>query len=342
MSERRERLSLYLEEFKKLNVAVVGDVMLDQFIWGEVSRISPEAPVPIVEVRGESFVPGGAANVANNIRSLRGKVSLFGVVGNDAVGDKLLELANNAGIDCDGVLKDGRRPTTLKTRIIAHSQQVVRVDREKRDDIDDHLVQKLLEKIKKISHKLDALIVSDYGKGVISGKLMNALIDIKSENGLLLAVDPKVGHFQLYRKATVITPNHKEAGQAKGIEIKDEEALVTVGRELLADLSCDMVLITRGEKGMTLFQKKKKPVHIPTVAREVFDVTGAGDTVIAAFTLAMAAGATPKDAAKISNHAAGIVVGEVGTSTARWDELKRTLENTEIIKERRRGSPEQR
>ena len=312
-----------LSGFRKKRILVIGDLILDRYIWGKVNRISPEAPVPIVEVTREDFLLGGAANVANNIESLGGRATIVGVAGHDRGGEILKGILDEKGIHCEGVFWSSR-PTTVKTRVIAHSQQVVRFDREDRAKVDGKVLKGLLGYVRSEIPKHDAVIISDYRKGVISADLIGEVLKQARPRDILVSVDPKVGHFHCYKNVSLITPNVVEASVASGVEIKDEESLVTAGRSLLRKISCDAVLITRGEQGMSLF-RKDKVVHIPTVAKNVFDVTGAGDTVIAAFTLAYAAGGSMEESAVIANHAAGVVVGEVGTAVVTTDQLRESL-----------------
>ena len=321
----KKSLMGYVNRFKDTQVLVVGDIMLDHFIWGKVTRISPEAPVPVVDIDHESLMLGGAANVLNNIISLGGRAHICGVIGHDEMGRKLVHELRLAGVDTAGIVVEESRPTTVKTRVIAHNQQVVRFDRESKYAVGPDTERRILEYAARKDNKLAGIIVSDYSKGVVTKRLVKGLVKIASERGLPLAVDPKVGHFDYYRGVTVVTPNNLEASQAAGLEITDEETLLTAGRRLLDRLKSRAVLITRGEQGMSLFERGKDSVHIPTVAKEVYDVTGAGDTVIAVFTLALAAGAGMHEAAVIANHAAGIVVGEVGTATVKPEQLKRAL-----------------
>ncbi len=311
--------SSIVNSFRHKKILIIGDLILDRYIFGRVSRISPEAPVPVVDVVNESFLLGGAANVANNITALGGEVSVAGIIGKDIAGKRVMELLeqNNAGTE--GIIED-KRPTTMKTRVVAHNQQVVRFDREDRKKLEGKNLALLLNYIKKAIPVHDAVIVSDYKKGVVSAALIKALVKYGKPNNTFIAVDPKVGHFHFYKNVSLITPNIMEASQGSGIEIKDEKSLMKAGKTLMNRLSCKSVLITRGEDGMSLFEQKSSKVieatHIPTVAQKVFDVTGAGDTVIATFALAYAAGASLEKAAVIANHAAGVVVGEVGTAVA--------------------------
>jgi D-beta-D-heptose 7-phosphate kinase/D-beta-D-heptose 1-phosphate adenosyltransferase len=296
-------------------VLVVGDAMLDEFVWGKVARISPEAPVPVVEVTRESFHLGGACNVAGNLRDLGGEATVVGVVGRDAAGAKMRQALADAGID-DGLVDDETRPTTVKTRIIAHHQQVVRADRERAEDVDGALETEILARIRSALPGCRALILSDYQKGVLTPRLMKALLALARRARLPVLVDPKVRHFALYRGVALITPNLLEAERATGVRIRNDHDLERAGRGILKALGCGAALITQGEHGMSLFPKDARTVHIPTAAREVYDVTGAGDTVIATLGLALAAGASLTQSAALANYAAGVVVGKLGTATA--------------------------
>ncbi len=313
---------------------VIGDLMVDEYIWGNVSRVSPEAPVPVVSVTSESLRLGGAGNVVNNIHTLGGKVLLAGIVGNDEMGRKVIHDLHKMGLETKGVIVEPERVTTVKTRIIAQHQQVVRYDREITRPIHPENIQQILSLLEGGINELDAVLVSDYGKGVICEPLMERVRSLTQRAGKILAVDPKVKNFPFFREVTIITPNHYEAAEATGRWIMSEEDLMTVGRTLLQRLQVQSVLITRGEKGMTLFQHNGEVIHIPTMAKEVYDVTGAGDTVISVLTLAMAGGATAKEAAILSNIAAGIVVGEIGTATIKASELEDAVRNG--IRERRK------
>jgi D-beta-D-heptose 7-phosphate kinase/D-beta-D-heptose 1-phosphate adenosyltransferase len=317
---------------QKTRVLVVGDVMLDQFIWGGVSRISPEAPVPVVDFNRESFMPGGAANVARNLVSLATPAELFGAIGNDDAARKLLKLLGEQHIGCTGLVKNSARHTSIKTRIVAHQQQVVRIDRETRGALDGKTTAKLLVEFKIKLAQADAVIVGDYGKGVVTQALLNDIKSLCRERGVWLSLDPKPVHDLNLSNLSLITPNRKEAFELAKLpdETKNENPfadknLMLVAERLLKELRPAVLLITLGELGMLLCQRGQKPFHIPTVAQEVFDVSGAGDTVIATFTLAIAAGASPIEAAILSNHAAGIVVGKVGTATTTPDELVKSF-----------------
>ena len=318
---------------QKTRVLVVGDVMLDQFIWGGVSRISPEAPVPVVDFPRESFMPGGAANVARNLVSLATPAELFGAIGNDDAARKLLKLLGEQNIGCTGLVKSSARHTSIKTRIVAHQQQVVRIDRETRDALgrQDRPASCSLNSKSKLA-KADAVIVGDYGKGVVTQPLLNEIKSLCRERGVWLSLDPKPVHHLNLSNLSLITPNRKEAFELADLPDETKNAnpfadknLMLVAERLLNELRPALLLITLGELGMLLCQRGQKPFHIPTVAQEVFDVSGAGDTVIATFTLAIAAGASPVEAAILSNHAAGIVVGKVGTATTTPEELLKSF-----------------
>jgi len=310
--------------FAKTRVLVVGDLMLDEFVWGKVSRISPEAPVPVVWVQSESLMPGGAANVANNIRALGGRVSLIGVVGDDRWGSLLLSDLANRDIETSGVLKT-KRPTTVKTRVIAHHQQVVRVDREEPQPLTASSISRLTEAISRRLKNVDAVVIEDYGKGVITRQLLEVVVPLACAKGKIITVDPKEEHFDLYHRVTALTPNRAEAGRMVGRELETDAAVDRAGEEIVRRLECAGVLMTLGEDGMCLFERSGARTRIPTVAQEVFDVAGAGDTVIAAFTLALASGAGMAQAARIANYAAGIVVGKLGVAVATSEELRAKL-----------------
>lgn len=313
-SEQKQRLAQAIARFPERQVLVVGDLMLDNFIWGEVNRISPEAPVPVVEVREESQLLGGSANVAHNLASLGGRVLVTGVVGQDPAGQALMTLFNQIAVPTAGLISEDGRPTTVKTRIIAHHQQVVRFDREWRAPLQADTGARILAFLRNSLPDLHGIIVSDYAKGVVTRDFLDALRDLVAGQPLPVVVDPKVQHAEFYRSFTMVTPNHHEASQMSGIPIRGEKSLLQAGESLLARLACETVLITRGKEGMSLFQRHGPVVHIPTVAQRVYDVTGAGDTVIAAVTLGLVAGLSPAEAALLANLAAGVVVGEVGTA----------------------------
>ena len=320
-----EALRRYVDGMSDTKVVVVGDILMDEYVWGDVSRISPEAPVPVVEVKQETKMLGGAANVVNNIASLGGTPILCGVIGDDQTGREIVDTMMQQGLRADGIIKEPGRPTSIKTRVVAHNQQVVRFDREVRKRLEDESINRILDFVRQIEGGYEAIIVTDYGKGVISAELMEGLREFLSDSRTLIAVDPKTGNFEFYHGVDVITPNHHEAAAFCRMEIVDEESLVQAGRHMLNELNCRSVLITQGKDGMTLFERNGEISHIPTVARKVFDVTGAGDTVISALCLGLASGIDLKSAAIIANFAAGIVVGEVGTSTVEVEALKKAI-----------------
>ena len=315
-------------KFHKVNVLVVGDLILDEFLWGDVSRISPEAPVPVVWVRSESFMPGGAANVANNIHALGGKVYMAGVVGMDERGRILTDELRKKSMDVEGVVVDGERPTTLKTRVIAHHQQVVRIDKEKIHGLASGVIDQIIDYIKEIISDIDAIIIEDYGKGVVTPRLLKEILRLAKRHKTIVTVDPKEEHFHYYKGVTAVTPNYHEAAKALGIKADGGGDIQKIGKALVNKLKCEAVLITLGENGMQLFEKSGRSTHIPTLARDVFDVSGAGDTVVAVFTLALAAGAGMKAAARVSNLAAGVVVGKVGTAVVTQEELLGAMRRT--------------
>lgn len=319
------RLIDAVDRFSNLKVLVIGDVMLDEFVWGKVNRISPEAPVPVVDVIDETLLLGGAANVINNIISAGANAILAGLVGDDSHGRRITRMLEEKGCDAGGVIVDSDRPTTIKTRVVAQGQQVVRFDREKRAPISDAVKEKLIQFLRGKAGKVDAVIISDYGKGLITEELIKEVNRLFNGPGRIVAVDPKVQNFNLYREVTVLTPNHHEAAQGAGVVIENEDDLDKAGRKIIEDLNCNSVLITRGEQGMTLYERDGSKFHIPTAARKVFDVTGAGDTVIAILVLGRAAGLSRHDAAILSNFAAGVVVGEVGTSAVTAEGLKKIV-----------------
>jgi rfaE bifunctional protein kinase chain/domain len=323
----KERFDQIFSGWGGHKILVLGDVMLDEYLWGNVSRISPEAPVPVVEIAKESIKLGGAANVALNVKVLGDEPILVGVTGDDRNGKKMLEVLRGAQIKSEGIFADNSRMTTIKTRVIAHNQQVVRADRENPEEISEKLGGEIIGFVKKKLSELDGLIISDYGKGVITYGLLSELIELCRQNNIFIAVDPKETHFINYRQVSLITPNHHEAGFVYGKRIKDESVLEEVGWGLLDKLNVEALLITRGEKGMSLFEANRTLTHFPTRAKEVYDVTGAGDTVISAFTCAVAAKANYREAALISNHAAGIVVGEIGTTQVTKEELMKDLKD---------------
>jgi D-glycero-beta-D-manno-heptose-7-phosphate kinase len=308
---------------RERRIVVYGDVMLDEFVWGDVTRISPEAPVPVVDIRRESVRLGGAANVVANLCALGARAALVGVVGQDRAREQLTaQLAELGAEQAEAALvADAERPTTIKTRIIAHNQLVVRADRERRTPVaagvEDELIAALTAKLA----DAHALVVSDYDKGAVTPRVLAAVLARAQAAGIPVLVDPKPRNFDAYRPATLVTPNHHEALRLTNSEDDTDEGMARAGRELRARVGCRAVLITRGERGMMLLEDDAAPVFVATVAREVYDVTGAGDTVIATLAAALSAGAALTEAAVLANHAAGIVVGKLGTATASAEEL---------------------
>lgn len=321
----REKLCQAVDHFKEMNVLVIGDIIVDHFIWGTVTRISPEAPVPVVNVTGENFLLGGSANVLNNLYSLGALAEICGVVGQDFMGNHLLELLSGLGSPAIGVVKTTDRPTTRKTRVLAQGQQMLRFDREESVALPPEIIDQLKSFIDDRINDFDAVIVSDYAKGVISQTLTDHLrskmSSMSSGKNIPVIVDPKPGHSQFFRQASIITPNNREAQLMSGVEISDDASLLRAAAGLRESLDCEAVLITRGEKGMALLEENQSIFTIPTVAKEVYDVTGAGDTVVASLALGLASGLNYAEAATLANFAAGIVVGKVGTATASRDEL---------------------
>ena len=322
---RTQKLERYLHRFAQARVLVVGDLILDHYIWGRVHRVSPEAPVPVVHVESESLQLGGAANVFKNVVSLGGQADLCGVIGSDEGGHSLLKELGSYRRSRGGVIIDSDRPTTRKTRIVAHNQQIVRFDVEQRASLSPSVERKIVRYVTSRLSEVTCLIISDYAKGVVTASLMTHLRRLASSYKVPMVVDPKIEHVQNYSGATVITPNHLEAYQAAGLTANMERPIDEVGPLLQQRLNCEAVLITRGEEGMSLFEGKKKHLHIPAVARQVYDVTGAGDTVVSTLALAMSTGAPIRDAAALANHAAGVVVGMVGTASVTRAQLKEAL-----------------
>ena len=319
-------VSARVKRFSNVKAIIIGDIILDVFLWGKVNRISPEAPVPVVEIQSETQKLGGAANVANNMASLGASVSIFGRVGRDQEGEKILELLEKSNINAKWVVRSSNEPTTVKTRIVAHSQQVVRFDRENKNPL--KVPCKEFRYLLEESNDVDVVVISDYAKGVVTEGLVNELKEWASAKNVPVIVDPKVINAHFYKGVTVVTPNHIEAAQMAGLPYvpEDDAILSEVGKRIMLELGCRWLLITRGSRGMTLFEKGAQPIHMPTVARKVYDVTGAGDTVVATLATAFGAGMNILDAAQLANVAAGYVVGEVGTATISADQLKSFIE----------------
>lgn len=321
----RKDLSKAVKGFRDASILIIGDLMLDVFIRGKVKRISPEAPVPVVEVTGESTHLGGAANVVQNVRALGGKVAVCGVVGKDYAGSEIIKELQRLGVDCSGVIEDGERPTTIKTRVIAHHQQVVRFDRESKDELNHEFADRISDFVYKNYRKFQVITISDYGKGVISRRLFQNLLPLFKKKEFYVVVDPKVKNYKIYSNITLLTPNTQEAQEMSRIELLAEDDFRKAGEKIIREKKCDAVLITRSEQGMTLVTNKRERFDIPTVAKEVFDVTGAGDTVVALISLGLANGLNLLESAIIANHAAGIVVGKLGTATVSPEELITSL-----------------
>jgi len=334
---RLERLREILGRAAGKRITVAGDLMLDEFVWGKVGRISPEAPVPVVEVTGESFYPGGAANVARNLREFTESVSVIGTVGTDAGARQLLALLCEQKIDTSLVLQDPSFRTIVKTRIVARHQQVVRVDREQIREPSAQQVVQVAASLREILPKLDAVIFEDYGKGFLSLDLVRQLSSDINAAGKIATADPNPRQAIDWQKITAVKPNRNEALMAAGLPPADpidppmdDGSLLAAGRKLLAAWDTQMLLITLGEQGMMLFERGKAPHHIPTKARQVFDVSGAGDTAIALFTLALCCDAAPVEAAEIANHASAVVVAKLGTATVTPEELIASFEDEDV------------
>ncbi|MCF7887082.1 MAG: D-glycero-beta-D-manno-heptose-7-phosphate kinase [Candidatus Omnitrophica bacterium] len=324
MLTKKNKLKKIISKFSNKKILVVGDLILDRHISGSVNRISPEAPVPVVWAKKETFKAGGAANVGLNLTDLGADVALCGVVGQDIFGKQLYSLLNKKKLNTKYIFKDKTRRTTLKTRIIAHHQQVVRLDWESTDNFSKKATANIIDKIKNNLAKFDAVIIEDYGKGMINPLLVKELVSLCTQKNRIITVDPKEDHFQYYQGVTALTPNLNEAQAAIGKKAKNKKEIKNIGKKLLKDLSPKSLLLTLGEDGMMLFEKEKIQ-YIPTAALEVYDVTGAGDTVISLFTLALTCGATSLEAAQLANLAAGSVVGKLGATTTTKKELKKVI-----------------
>jgi rfaE bifunctional protein kinase chain/domain len=321
VSFTENRLKQLLDDFRGKRIAIVGDLMLDRYLWGSVTRISPEAPVPVVEIESESMRLGGAANVANNVKSLGADPILIGVIGNDNTGTLLRDLIAENAFTAIGLIAADDRPTTVKTRVIAHGQHVVRFDRETKNEISGTLQHRILEVVRRNIHSLDAIIIEDYNKGVIVKRLIKELVDTAEQHKKIITADPKFDNFFEYRGATVFKPNSKELEAAMGVKLVDNDAVEEVGKVLMKRVKAKNILLTRGEKGMTLFEETGTITHIPAKTRKVADVSGAGDTVISTITVALASGATVREATSLANYAGGVVCGEVGIVPIERDTL---------------------
>ncbi len=323
-----KNLRSILMTFKEKKVMVIGDIMLDHYIYGSVDRISPEAPVPVLEVNKEEYRLGGSGNVADNLRSLGASVKIIGLVGADSAGDEIMKLLQAKGIDTTGILTSETRPTTLKTRIIAHQQQIVRIDKEEHSDISEELENQVLEIVKYHLPEVDAIIIEDYNKGLLTKQLIESIICFGNEAGKLIAVDPKFKNFFDYRNCSIFKPNFAELQKNLGVLIESEEQFQQAVSALQNKIEAKYLVITRGEKGLNIFSNENDMISIPTFAREIYDVSGAGDTVISTLTLGLIAGCDIETAATIANHAAGVVCGKMGTSVAYPQEIIDSMQNT--------------
>jgi len=325
VSITQQRVDELLQNSKGKRIAVIGDVMIDRYIWGNVNRISPEAPVPIVEVESESSRLGGAANVANNIVSLGASAQLIGIVGDDFSGKEFRSILESQKASSEGIITDRSRPTTVKTRVIAHHQHVVRIDSEEKKDIGSEIQQKIFSVLEKNIDSIDGIIIEDYNKGIIVKELIHAIIELANKKKKIITIDPKFNNFFEYKNVTVFKPNKKEAEEALGKKIQTDADVLSAGKMLMEKLNAENILLTRSEKGMSLFEKNGLVTHIPTNARKVSDVSGAGDTVIATLTTMLAAGANIAEASLLANYAGGIVCGEVGIVSIEPSVLRSTI-----------------
>ncbi len=317
-----------LDRFSGKRIAIIGDLMLDAYIWGSVNRFSPEAPVPVVDVEKENIQLGGAANVASNIKSLGGVPIIFGVVGDDEKGKTLLNLLKDSGVLTDGIVVEKSRPTTVKTRVIAHNQHVVRIDNEKRNSITKTTEDEIIKIFESLLPTIDGVILEDYNKGVLTEKIIDSIISLSNEKGKIISVDPKFTNFFQYKNVTLFKPNTKELQSVFGKPIGNENETIEMIRELQNKINAKNILLTRGENGMSLFQNGNHVLHLPTKALQVADVSGAGDTVIATLTIGLTTGAKIEDVAIIANHAAGIVCQEVGAVPIQFSDLKKSFITT--------------
>lgn len=320
-----QKLKTYLRRFSKAKILVLGDLILDHYVWGTVNRISPEAPVPVVHVNSESYRMGGAANVYHNIATLGGQVELCGVIGDDPYGKQILKDVRNVSKQASGIFIDKSRPTIKKTRVIAHNQQIVRFDVEQRSQLSKAIERKIIRYVDSRLQDLSCIVISDYAKGLITEELMQHIQKQATHYEVPIIVDPKVEHMPYYAGVTVITPNYLEAKQGAGFLPTQQIPIKQIGRALQQRLQCQSVVVTRGEEGMSIFEQNGRSWTIPAVARQVYDVTGAGDTVVSTLALALSARASISDAAVLANQAAGIVVGMVGTATVTRSQLQHAL-----------------
>ncbi len=320
-----ENLLNIVKRFHKARILVIGDIMVDHFVYGTVDRISPEAPVPVVQVKSEKLMPGGAANVVNNVSKLGAKVYVAGVVGNDYNGNILKRMVNKETVNSEGILTLDNFQTIIKTRVIAHNQQIVRFDKENNGKFSGGVYKALISGIKKIADDIDAVIISDYGKGLIEKKFFSTVVNFLREKGKFISLDPKVENFKFYKNISILTPNINEAFGGSGIKIKDEKTLIKASKMIFKKVKSDYLLITRGESGMSLFYPDNKSEHLKARAKDVYDVTGAGDTVISTLTVAKSVGAGIFEACYIANAAASIAVSQLGTYAVGVEELMKVL-----------------
>ncbi len=320
-----ENLLNIVKKFHKAKILVIGDIMVDHFVYGTVDRISPEAPVPVVQVKSEKLMPGGAANVVNNVSKLGAKVYVAGVVGNDYNGNILKRMVDKETVNSEGILTLDNFQTIIKTRVIAHNQQIVRFDKENNGKFSGGVYKALISGIKKIADDIDAVIISDYGKGLIEKKFFSTVVNFLREKGKFISLDPKVENFKFYKNISILTPNINEAFGGSGIKIKDEKTLIKASKMIFKKVKSDYLLITRGESGMSLFYPDNKSEHLKARAKDVYDVTGAGDTVISTLTVAKSVGAGIFEACYIANAAASIAVSQLGTYAVGVEELMKVL-----------------
>lgn len=322
----KTRLLNILENFKNKKILVIGDIMLDKYIWGDVSRISPEAPVQVVNVIKETYAPGGASNVASNASALNAKVFMMGIAGNDEAKKMLLDELKKTGISTDGIFTDNDKPTTQKIRVMGRGQQLLRIDYEKKEHMHEDIKNSITSFLGKVIKDVDVVVISDYAKGVLTEELSNKIKEFAGKYQKAVIVDPKPEHMDFYSDVALITPNNAEASEMANIEDGSDESIIKIGSALLKRLNTN-VLVTRGEKGMSLFEKNGSIAHIPAKAKEVYSLIGAGDTVVAAIALAVASGASLKEAATLANIAGGIKVGKIGTASVNVEEIKREIES---------------
>jgi len=323
---KMKRLREVVENFNGKRVLVIGDCMLDEYVYGDCNRISPEAPIPVFLHKETKDFLGGAANVSANIKAVGGEPLIIGIIGDDPQGKRLIGVLKDKNIYDDGIMVSDIRQTTVKTRIVAQNQQMIRIDKEIVKELSPEETAFVNKKIESLIDSVNSVVISDYGKGMVTRGIFKYLLGLINNRDIRTIVDPKVEHFDLYKDVTLITPNHKEASNAVGMNIVDNNSMIKVGLKLLENVACDNLLITWGERGMVLFQNNIEPIFIPATARSVYDVTGAGDTVVAILSLALASGANMEDSSRIANYAGGIVVEKSGTSVVYKEELIKMIE----------------